>query len=174
MIVLVYYDQILRHDVLRIPPHGCVNLHLALAEEYRGCYPSTWALMNGETETGVTLHYADEGIDTGDIIAQRTVRIEPQDTGRTLYYKLTQAGIQLFSHMLPRLMSGKTKGRPQVTMECTQTHDRAFPSQHITFERDGREVLNHIRAVYFPPFPLPYFYLEGKKMVIVEEDKCRT
>lgn len=174
LMVLVYYDQILRQDVLRIPPQGCVNLHLALAEHYRGCYPSTHALMNGEPYTGVTLHYVDEGIDTGDIIAEEVVLIDTQDSGRSLYYKLTEAGIALFKRTLPLLITGRVGRKPQVTTEWTKTYPREFPSQLIEFEGDGQDIYNHIRAVYFPPFPLPYFYLEGKKMVIVEEGACRT
>lgn len=92
MIVVVYYDQILKREVIDIPPHGCVNLHMALAEEYRGCYPTTWALINGEERTGVTLHYIDEGIDTGDIIAQREVKIHQGKRGEIVVLQMYRGG----------------------------------------------------------------------------------
>lgn len=86
-VFVVYYDQILKPGIIGIPPRGCFNLHLALAESYRGCYPTTWALLNGETVTGVTLHAIDAGVDSGDIVAEAEVAIDPEDTGRSLYDK---------------------------------------------------------------------------------------
>ena len=101
LIVVVYYDQILHSETIRIPGKGCVNLHLALGEDYRGCYPTTHALLDRAQRYGVTLHYIDEGIDTGDIIAQRPVPISDADTGKTLYDNATKAGIELFGDVLP-------------------------------------------------------------------------
>jgi len=160
MIVVVYYDRILKKDIIDIPPMGCINLHMALAEEYRGCYPTTWAIINGETKTGVTLHYIDEGIDTGDIIAQKVVKIEPDDTGKSLYNKCTMAGVELFKETFPLLMNGTAPRRKQVTTRNTKYYGRCFPSHNVG---------NYIRALTFPPFPEPYFYIGDKKMVIKEE-----
>jgi methionyl-tRNA formyltransferase len=173
LIVVVYYDCILKGDVIGIPKRGCINLHLALAEEYRGCYPTTWALINGEIRTGVTLHYIDEGIDTGDIIAQKAVEILPDDTGKSLYYKCTRAGIELFREAVPSVLEGTIPRVRQITTERSRYYKREFPSQCIEFTKSGEEVYNHIRAVYFPPFPLPYFYIGRKKMVIAEEKYLR-
>jgi methionyl-tRNA formyltransferase len=169
LLVCVYYDQILRREVLDIPHHGCVNLHLALAEEYRGCYPTTWALLNGETRTGVTLHWMDEGVDSGDIIAQTQVGITPGDTGRSLYEKCTVAGIQLFASTFPRILDRSAPRRPQQTTERTRYYRREFPTQQLDLRAAAPQLYDHLRAVYFPPFPLPHFYVGDRKFVIVEE-----
>ena len=85
IVVVVYYDRILKKQVISIPKQGCINLHMALAEEYQGCYPTTWAILNNEKRTGITIHYIDEGIDTGDIIAQCEVPLTEEKTGESLY-----------------------------------------------------------------------------------------
>ena len=169
LIVAVYYDQILKSEVLEIPFMGCINLHFGLSEEYRGCYPTTWAIINGETKTGITIHYINEGIDAGDIISQQHIDIMPNDTGKSLYYKCTAAGIQLFNNTFPEILKGTAPRRVQVTTTKTKYYKREFPSQQIDFSKSEKEIFDHIRAIYFPPFPLPYFYIGKKKMVIVEE-----
>ncbi len=114
LIVVVYYDGILKKEVISIPENGCINIHMALAENYRGCYPTTWAIMNGECRTGVTLHYINEGIDSGDIIADIVVSIDDDDTGKSLYYKCTDAGIRLFKETFPSILNGTNRRRPQL------------------------------------------------------------
>lgn len=169
MIVVAYFDQILSRTVFSIPSMGCVNLHLAPAEKYRGCYPTTWAIINGETMTSVTLHRVVDEIDGGDILAEREVSIEPHDTGLSLYDKCSNAGIALFAESLPALLAGQLQGRPQRRSACTRYYKREFPSHEIRFEGDAQAVLNRIRALHFPPFPAPYINLGGRKFLIVEE-----
>lgn len=169
LLVVVYYDQILKRDVIGIPKRGCINLHMALAEEYRGCYPTTWAIINGEKRTGVTLHYIDEGVDSGDIIAQREVPVDASDTGIDLYEKCTQNAIGLFRETFPLIETGMAPRRRQVSTEQTKYYRREFPSRKIDFGKSGADIYNHIRALTFPPFPPPYFYIGEKKMIIVEE-----
>lgn len=163
---VVYYDQILKPNLIGIPPRGCFNLHLALAESYRGCYPTTWALINGETETGVTLHAIDKGIDSGDIVAQAKVAISPDDTGRSLYDKCTEAGIALFREWYPRIVAGNFQARPQVATPRTRYYKRGFPSRKIDFGRTGGEIRDHARALLFEPFPPPYFEIGGVRYEI--------
>ena len=165
IIVVVYFDQILKRQILNIPSKGAINLHLALAEEYRGCYPTTWVLLNDEKRTGVTLHYIDESIDGGDIIAECEVTIENSDTNRSLYEKCTDVGICLFSSTFPAIAQGIAQARPQDKTKGVY-HKRVFPSQEIDFNKSGREIYNHIRAMIFEPFPPPYFYISGQKYEI--------
>jgi len=167
LIIVVYYDYILSPEIIAIPPMGCINLHLALAEEYRGCYPTTWAIINGETRTGVTLHYIDEGIDTGDIIAQTEVPIYPQDTGKDLYERCTRAGVALFESELQSILDGTNDRRPQSSTRRTLSYRRIFPSHEVTdMYHHGK---NYIRALYFPPWPKPYVDIGGRKFYLVEE-----
>ncbi len=162
----VYYDQILKPGIIAIPPRGCFNLHLALAEEYRGCYPTAWALINGESGTGVTLHVLDAGIDSGDIVAQARVAISPEDTGRSLYDKCTEAGIALFREHAPRILAGDYRARPQAATAKTRHYNRDFPDREIRFDKPGREIRDHIRALLFEPFPPPYFEIGGVRYEI--------
>lgn len=162
IIVVVYFDAILKKQIISIPPKGCINLHLALAEEYRGCYPTTWAIINDEKRTGVTLHYIDESIDGGDIIAQREVKIERTDTGLTLYDKCTDACISLFMETFPAIAEGRVKPRPQDKTKG-KYYKRQFPDQRIDFSKSGQEIYNHLRAVLFEPFPPPYFFIGNQK-----------
>ena len=165
IIIVIYFNQILKRQLINIPSKGCINLHLALAEEYRGCYPTTWALLNDKRRTGVTLHYIDESIDGGDIIAECEVLIEDDDTGRSLYEKCTDAGIQLFSNTLPAIVRGTVQARPQDRTKGVY-HRRVFPSQEVDFNKSGREIYNHIRATLFEPYPPPYFYIGEQKYEI--------
>lgn len=168
LLVVVYYDAILPADVLAVPRLGCVNLHLGLAEEYRGAYPQTWAIIDGKTKAGVTLHYMDPGIDSGPIIAQRRVLILPDDNGRNLYFRLANIGAELLAECLPALLAGPVLSRPQVTTPQTQRHyKRDFPSHEIALPDETK---NMIRALTFPPFRPPYVSIGGKHYLIVPED----
>ncbi len=169
IIVVVYYDQILKKEIINIPSMGCINLHMALAEEYRGCYPTTWAIINGEKRMGVTLHYIDEGVDTGDIIAQKEVPITNEDTGESLYEKSTKACIELFREQFPLIVSGKASKKKQITTVKTKYYRREFPSRELDFSKPGKEIFNHIRALLFEPFPPPFFYIGNKKMIIKQD-----
>lgn len=166
LIVVVYYDRILKREVINVPPMGCINLHFALAEKYRGCYPTTWAIIDGQDHTGVTIHYINEGIDSGDIISQKRIDITPSETGVSLYKKCTQDGVRLFRETFPKILDETAARRPQEYTYRTQSHSRQFPDQRIIV---SQQVANKIRGLYFPPFPLPYILIGSKKFVIVEE-----
>jgi methionyl-tRNA formyltransferase len=106
VIVVWSYSMILPAAVLAIPRFGCVNVHAGLLPEYRGGHVVQWALINGERESGVTLHYIDEGIDTGPIIAQTRVPIGEDDDAVALRDALTRAGRGLLREMWPRIANG--------------------------------------------------------------------
>lgn len=174
LIVVVYYDQLLKKCVTDISPLGCINVHMALAEEYRGCYPTTWALINDEKHVGVTIHYVDEGMDTGDIIKQCTVMVEENDTGRTLYYKCTTAAIKLFVTVIDEIHQGTLSCRAQVTTERTKVyHRRDFPSLDLRLKEYDRKLYNYVRALTFDPFPCPYFYIGEHKILLIEETRLK-
>ncbi|KPJ87096.1 MAG: hypothetical protein AMJ53_18660 [Gammaproteobacteria bacterium SG8_11] len=167
-IVVTFYDQILAPAIIDIPTAGAINLHMALTQDYRGCYSTTWALIAGAPETGVTLHWIDEGIDSGDIIAQVKHEIEPDDTGRSLYLTLTQLGIDLFRREWPRVLSGTAERTPQHTLG--RYFKREFPSHDVTAHMGRRNWDNWVRALTFYPFPRPYFQLGERIFEIVEVD----
>ena len=121
-LILVYsYSMLLHAEVLCIPRRGAINIHGALLPEYRGPNPMQWALLNGETETGVTLHYMTTECDAGDIIAQRRVPILFTDTWRDVLARVTEATNTLLSEELSQLLSGVSAGprmRPGPVATC--------------------------------------------------------
>lgn len=160
----VQYRRLLRPEVLAIPRRGCINLHFGLLPRYGGCYPVAWAILNGESQAGVTLHYMTAHFDEGDVIAQRSVPVRPQTTARELFDALSEAGAALFQVQYPRLRRGEGQGWPQ---DATK---RLYYDKHsIDFERDrwidwqrcGVEVQRQICAFTFEPFQLPATGLQG-------------
>ncbi len=131
----------------------------------RGAHPNVWSIVE-DTPAGVTLHYIDEGVDTGDTIAQRRVPIEPIDTGETLYRKLEKACVGLFKEVWPLIRCGKAERIPQ--RQTGGTFHRIRDTERIDqIDLDSpytaRELINIIRARTFAPYPGAYFCHEGRK-----------
>ncbi len=101
-----YYRQLIRTEILDIPKAGCLNLHGSLLPKYRGKAPINWVLVNGERETGVTLHYMTPRPDDGDIVAQERIAISDDDTAFTLHRKVAQAAEKLLDEILPHIKKG--------------------------------------------------------------------
>lgn len=149
--------QIIPKDVLDIPKLGCLNIHPALLPKYRGRFSTVHALFNGEKYTGTTLHWMDEGLDSGPIILQKRVEITDADTGRTLYEKvLTQGGEELFLKFLDLWLTGKKiPSTPQNGAEATY-YPKGLPNNgDIDPAWDAATTNRFIRAMTFPPFPAP-------------------
>lgn len=149
VIFSVYIRWILGERILKIPPKGYINLHPSLLPKYRGCFSNPWAIICGEEKTGVTLHYMDKGADTGDIIAQQEVEIEPGETGFTLYNKTTLAGSELFDKILPLIEKG-------IAPRIKQNHEEAsFFWRKLPFDgiidwsRPAVQLERFIRAITF-------------------------
>ena len=103
VIVVAAFGQIIPESILTLAPLGCVNVHASLLPKYRGAAPIQWAVIDGEKESGVTIMQMDAGLDTGDMIAKVTVPIAPEETGGSLFDKLSQAGARLLVETLPSL-----------------------------------------------------------------------
>ncbi len=160
----IQYRRLLKAEILAIPRRGCVNLHFGLLPRYGGCYPVAWAILNGESQAGATLHYMTERFDEGDVIAQCSVPVRPHMTARDLFDELSGAGASLFQEQYPGLRDGGGQGRPQ-----DPTQRLYYDKSSIDFERDrwidwrrcGVEVQRQIRAFTFEPFQLPATGLQG-------------
>ena len=98
-----YYRNMVTSEILDIPPSGCLNLHGSLLPKYRGRCPINWVLVNGETETGVTLHYMTPRADDGDIVCQKKIPISDTDTARTLHDKAANASAGMLNEILPQI-----------------------------------------------------------------------
>lgn len=162
IIVVVYYDQILKQNIIDLPKMGCINLHLALPQVHRGCYPTTWSLIRGDALTGATLHFITTDIDNGPVIAQRKIKIEDNWTGKDLYYKVSDVGIALFKEYFPKLEKIKPR---KIDMSKALYYKKEFPSREIELDK---KTYNKVRALIFEPFPPPYIKI-GKRLFIIKE-----
>ncbi len=165
LIFSFYYRRILSSEMLSIPRLGALNLHGSLLPRYRGRAPVNWAIVNGETETGVTLHYMVEKADAGDIVAQRRVRIDFDDTALTLYRKLTRAARELMAETYPLLVAGRAPRRPQDHALATKFGGRGPDDGRIDWRRPAVEIYNLVRAVTHP-YPGAFTFLRGKKLFV--------
>lgn len=174
------FGYILRRDFLELMSAGCVNVHPAFLPYNRGVYPNVWSIIEG-TPAGVTIHHIDEGVDTGDIIAQRQVLVEPVDTGESLYHKLEQAAIDLFKETWPLIRSGKAPRIQQNKQEGT--YHRASDVERVDIIKldrtyTARELIDTIRARTLLPYPGTYFCHEGRKVYLrlqlLYEEQTRT
>ena len=161
LIVVAAFGQIIPGEILRIPPLGCVNIHGSLLPKYRGAAPIQWALLDGETETGITLMQMDEGLDTGAMLATRVVPITPEETGGSLFDKMAEAGAQLLLEHLEDLAEGRLQAQPQPE-ESPTPYARMIKKEdgRIDWHRSAVEIERQIRAL--DPWPSAYTLLEGK------------
>jgi len=162
----ILFDYILSNEFINLFPKGIINLHPSFLPYNRGQYPNVWSIVEG-TPSGVTLHHLDEGIDTGDIIAQQEVQTESTDTGETLYRKLESVSIRLFQEYWPLIREGKEPRRPQAGLKGTShiTKDvEKIDEIHLDREYRARDLLNVIRARTFPPYKGAYFW-NGKERI---------
>ena len=107
LIVVSAYGRIIPKEILTLPPYGCINVHASLLPKYRGAAPIQHAVIDGEEYSGVTIMQMDEGLDTGDILAQSRVPLEPDETGGSLFEKLSAEGARLLTDTLPAVFAGK-------------------------------------------------------------------
>lgn len=166
--ISVMFGFIIPADLLSIFPKGCINLHPSFLPYNRGAFPNVWAIVDG-TPAGVTLHFIDEGIDTGDIIAQRKVPVETVDTGETLYEKLEESAFAMFVETWPLIKAGDVYRKEQRKeagtfhrLQDVQMIDR------IELERfyKAKDLINVLRARTFPPYPGAYFEVDGRRVYL--------
>jgi len=167
-----YYRRLIKTEILDIPKVGCLNLHGSLLPKYRGKAPINWVLVNGERETGITLHYMTPRADDGDIVAQERIAISDDDTALTLHRKVAQTAEKLLDEMLPRLKQGTAPRIPQDHGKATYFGGRRPSDGEIDWFKTAREVRNLVRAVT-RPFPGAFSFIGERKCFFwqVREDK---
>ncbi|MBI9074767.1 MAG: hypothetical protein JEZ02_05075 [Desulfatibacillum sp.] len=164
--VSAYFGTILKKEFLDIFPEGCINVHPALLPFNRGAHPNVWNIVEG-SPAGVTIHYIDEGVDTGRVIAQRFVDVRPIDTGKTLYRRLEKACLDLFENTWPKFLEGDVK--VDTVVAGTGTFHKAADLRDIEEIKPNklytaRELVDIIRARTFEPYPGAYMIVDGKKV----------
>lgn len=156
-------------EIRRRLPKGVAGVHASLLPRYRGGAPLVWAMINGETTTGVTLFYLDEGVDTGDVIAQSEITIGRDDTIRDVYDRATAASVDLVRRYVPRIAAGDAPRRPQDDRLATQFPQRNPEMGRIDWTRSPEEIRNFIRA-QTRPYPGAFTVIGGRKVVIWDAD----
>ena len=160
-----YYRKLLGAPILAVPKVGSFNLHGSLLPRYRGRAPINWALVNGESETGVTLHHMELRPDAGDIVGQLPVPIEDDDTAKTLMDKCGAAAATLLDATLPRLLVGDLPRTPQDEAAATYFGRRRPRDGEIDWRREARAVRNLVRAVT-KPYPGAFSHLGDRKLLV--------
>ncbi|MDY4388413.1 bifunctional UDP-4-amino-4-deoxy-L-arabinose formyltransferase/UDP-glucuronic acid oxidase ArnA [Pectobacterium aroidearum] len=160
-----YYRTLLSDDILQLPSFGAFNLHGSLLPRYRGRAPVNWVLVNGETQTGVTLHKMVSRADAGDIVAQSVVAIDDEDTALTLHGKCRTAAAALLAQQLPLIRSREIMLTPQDESQASYFGRRTAADGLVDWQKSAREINNLIRAVT-EPYPGAFTFLGERKVVI--------
>ncbi len=165
LIITYSYPMILSKDLIEIASMGGINIHNGLLPEYRGCNVLNWVIINGEKRTGVTIHWLDEGIDTGDIIGRREVEIDFEDTALTLRNKLISIGLDLFNKLMPQILNGTAPRTHQDSDYASYYRKRKPDGGRIDWNKmTDREIYDLIRALV-PPWPCAFYHDgSGKKV----------
>jgi methionyl-tRNA formyltransferase len=161
-IVVVGYGRIIPQWMIDLPPVGNINLHGSLLPKYRGAAPVQWAIAMGETVTGVTTMRIDAGLDTGDILLQRTTPIAPEDTAETVGPRLALMGAPLMAETLRGLRAGTITPRKQNNSQATLAPILKKEDGLIDFRRSAYEIWNRLRG--FQPWPGAYTSFRGKNL----------
>lgn len=172
--VSVLLGTILKKEFLSVFPKGCVNLHPAYLPYNRGAYPNVWSIVE-RTPAGATLHYIDEGVDTGRIIRQRRLGADAADTGKTLYHKLERLSLNLFKDTWPLIRRGKARSLAQHKGKGTSHRVKdAEKIDRIDLDTSykARDLLNILRARTFLPYRGAYF-MDGRKKVYLRLELIR-
>lgn len=165
VIVVVAYGKILPKEILDLPKYGCVNGHASLLPKYRGASPIQWCIVQGETETGVTIQVMDEGIDTGDILSVKKVTIGENETAEELFDRLSIISADLMLSTLEGLEKGEITPVKQ-TGEESYAPIIKKEMAHLDFTLNSSQIHNAVRGYY--SWPCAFFFLDGKRIKVIK------
>lgn len=165
LIVTCAYGQIIPKEILDMPKYGCINVHASILPKYRGSAPIQWALFNGDKETGVTIMYMDEGMDTGDIIDIKKINIEETDNVGTLHDKLSILGKDLLLETLPKILSGNiTRVKQGSNFTLAPMIKRS--DERLDFNLSGKEIIGRIKGLN--PWPLANILINNQEIKVLD------
>jgi methionyl-tRNA formyltransferase len=164
VIAVAAFGRILPPAILSLPPRGCINVHGSLLPKYRGAGPIQWALINGETETGITTMLMDEGMDTGAMLLQEAMPIQPDDTAGSLSLRLAELGGRLLVETLAQLKAGTLTPRPQDHSLATMAPLLKKEDGLIDWAMPARSIANRIRGL--SPWPGVYTFFKTDRWTI--------
>ncbi len=157
LIAVAAYGRILHAPILTLPPKGCINVHGSLLPKYRGAAPVQWAVINGETETGITTMLMDEGMDTGPMLLQERVAIKPDDTTGTLAPRLAEVGGRLLVETIAELKAGTLMPKKQDEGQATMAPLLKKEDGLIYWTMSAASLANRVRGL--SPWPGAYTFL---------------
>lgn len=160
LIVVVAYGQILPKSVLDIPRYGCINVHASLLPKYRGAAPINKAIIDGETETGITTMYMDVGLDTGDMLVRKILAIGPQETAGELHDRLAVLGRETMEETLRQLCAGALQREAQDNARSTYAALMKKEDGRIDWSQSAVDIHNRVRGL--DPWPGAYTTLNGE------------
>ncbi len=166
--VVAAFGQILSQEILDIPKFGCVNIHASLLPKYRGAAPIQQAIIDGEKTTGVTIMQMAAGMDTGDILLQREIPIDDNETGGGLFDKLSELGAELIVEALPKIERGELTPVMQDEKLATKCGKLSKNMGKIDFNKNAITIRNLVRGLN--PWPSAYTRLDGKMLKIWSAD----
>lgn len=165
IIIVVAYGKILPKAILSLPPNGCINVHASLLPKYRGAAPINWAIINGETNTGITTMLLDEGMDTGNILLTERVGISSDDTASSLHDKLMNIGAELLIETINSIKSKTVRPVKQDDTQATYAPMLKKEDGRIDWSMNAQKIRNLIRG--FNPWPGAYTRWEGLQIKII-------
>ncbi len=165
IIIVAAYGKILPVQILRLPLHGCINVHASLLPKYRGAAPIQWAMINGEKKTGITTMLMDEGLDTGNILLQEETEISDDDNAETLGKRLAEIGASVLIKTIKGIKGGSIKPTPQMG---TPSYAPPLKKEdgRLNLSKTATEIFNFVRGMY--PWPCAYCYLNKERIKIIK------
>lgn len=166
LIVVAAYGQILKPTILEIPQYGCINVHASLLPRWRGASPIQAAILAGDSESGVTIMQMDEGMDSGPILAQRSITLTVDETSETLSQKLSILGANLLHEILPNYLSGNISAYPQDLSKMTKSPILRKKDGLLDFNKNAIEIERQVRA--FHPWPGNLIEFNDKLLKVIK------
>ena len=170
IIVVVAYGKILPESILNMPKYGAINGHASLLPKLRGASPIQWAIVTGETKTGVTVMQMDKGMDTGDILAVKTTDILPDETAGELFDRLSVITADLIVETLVSIKNNTAVPVKQNESEATYTPIIRKDMAQLDFTKTAGELCREVRG--FNPWPVSYFTAFGKRYKVLKAKVC--
>lgn len=169
IVVVVAYGRLIPPEILQLPKYGCINLHVSLLPKYRGSAPIQWAVLNGDTQTGVTIMQLNEGMDTGDILMVSPVEIAPEETSGELFDHVSAQGAKTLLECLQEIEQGNVTPVPQNEADATLAPPLTKDMAKFSFDWTAEKIHNWVRGMN--PWPAAFFMRGEKKIKVLE---CRV
>ena len=165
LIVVAAFGQILKKNILDFPKHGCLNVHASLLPRWRGAAPINAAILVGDDETGITIMKMDVGLDTGDMLTKKSMRLMPDDTAGSAFQILSTLGAELLIETIPDYINGKIIPEPQINEQATYAPMLKKEDGKLNFNQSVYEIERRVRAMN--PWPGAWFEWDGNLLKVM-------